>query len=75
MISPTHQSQYLNYFVNPVLMTESGDIIDSVTGTTTTTANMSNTTIDAPSPASTTKNYKHKNRTPILAHPCRQVIQ
>ena len=50
MISPTHQSQYLNYFVNPVLMTESGDIIDSVTGTTTTTANMSNTTIDAPSP-------------------------
>ena len=23
MISPTHQSQYLNYFVNPVLMTES----------------------------------------------------
>ena len=62
MISPTHQSQYLNYFVNPVLMTESGDIIDSVTGTTTTTANMSNTTIDAPTPASTTKNYKHKKQ-------------
>ena len=56
-------------------MTESGDIIDSVTGTTTTTANMSNTTIDAPTPASTTKNYKHKNRIPILEHPCRQVIQ
>ncbi|CAX42117.1 zinc finger-containing transcription factor, putative [Candida dubliniensis CD36] len=64
MISPTHQSQYINYFVNPVLMTESGDMIDSVTGTTT----MSNTTIDASIPASTTntanasKNYKHKKQ-------------